>query len=57
VHYVRFVGGNGFALERTWFRRATWVEIAGERSPDADFGAVTLSMSAAPPSAEDEERH
>jgi hypothetical protein len=44
VHYVRFDSGNGFALERTWFRSAQWTTAGGERSLDVNFGAVTVSM-------------
>jgi hypothetical protein len=44
VHYVRFESGNGFALERTWFRSANWTAGGSERSLEVDFGAVALSM-------------
>jgi hypothetical protein len=44
VHYVRFESGNGFALERTWFRSAEWRTVAGERSLNVNFGAVTVSI-------------
>jgi hypothetical protein len=44
VHYVRFESGNGFALERTWFRSAQWITVAGERSLEVNLGAVTMSM-------------
>ncbi len=47
VHYVRFESGHGFALERTWFRSAQWKLVAGERSLDVDFGAITVSMAPA----------
>jgi hypothetical protein len=44
VHYVRFESGNGFALERSWFRSAEWKTVAGERSLDVNLGAVTVSI-------------
>jgi hypothetical protein len=44
VHYVRFEGGNGFALERTWFKSAHWNVVAGQRSLDVHLGAVAVSM-------------
>jgi hypothetical protein len=47
VHYVRFASGNGFSLERTWFRSAKWNSVAGERSLDVNLGAVTVSITPA----------
>ena len=44
VHYVRFESGNGFALQRTWFRSAQWIAVGEERSLAVNFGAVTVSM-------------
>ena len=44
VQYVRFASGNGFALERTWFRSAEWKSVAGQRSLDVNLGSVTVSI-------------
>jgi hypothetical protein len=44
VHHVRFESGNGFALERSWFRSAGWKTIGAQRSLDVDFGTFTLSI-------------
>jgi hypothetical protein len=44
VHYVRFESGNGFALQRTWFKEARWKTVAEQRSLDVDLGAVSISL-------------